>query len=66
VGKVTSAVWSPRLEQNIALAMVAADHAALGTELEVYTQSGPVEATVVEKPFFDPRKQIAVTGAATG
>ena len=32
VGHVTSAVYSPRLEKNIALAMVAAAHAGIGTE----------------------------------
>lgn len=30
VGRVTSAVYSPRLEKNIALAMVARDHAEIG------------------------------------
>jgi aminomethyltransferase len=60
VGKVTSAVYSPRLEQNIALAMVSVDYAELGTEFVVYTKSGPAQATVVEKPFFDPRKKLAV------
>jgi aminomethyltransferase len=55
-GKVTSAVHSPRLRQNIALAMVAADIAALGTVVEVATPRGPVGATIVERPFFDPRK----------
>ena len=44
VGKVTSAVYSPRLEKNIALAMVSADFAYLGTELEVVTASGPTRA----------------------
>ncbi|WP_232341123.1 glycine cleavage T C-terminal barrel domain-containing protein [Bisbaumannia pacifica] len=61
VGKVTSAVYSPRLEQNIALAMVAIEHAHLGTELDVQTLSGPAKARVVEKPFFDPKKKIAVS-----
>lgn len=61
VGKVTSAVYSPRLEQNIALAMVATEHAAIGTELEIPTASGPVQAVVVEKPFFDPKKKIAIS-----
>lgn len=61
VGKVTSAVYSPRLEQNIALAMVATEHAAIGTELEIPTESGPVKAVVVEKPFFDPKKKIAMS-----
>ena len=59
VGKVTSAVYSPRLKQNIALAMVATDQAALGTELEVAMPHGKVQATVVERPFFDPKKKIA-------
>ncbi len=34
VGRITSAVYSPRLEQNIALAMVADDYSVLGTQLE--------------------------------
>ena len=59
VGKVTSAVHSPRLEQNIALAMVAADCAALGTRLAVELPGGSLPAEVVEKPFFDPRKSRA-------
>jgi len=59
IGKVTSAVYSPRLKQNIALAMVAADAAVLGAEVEVVTMSGPTRATVVERPFYDPKKQIA-------
>ena len=60
IGKVTSAVYSPRLERNIALAMVAITHAAIGTELEVVLPSGPVTATVVERPFYDPKKSLAV------
>jgi glycine cleavage system aminomethyltransferase T len=63
VGKVTSAVYSPRLEKNIALAMVDVEHAELGTVLTVLTHAGEVTAQVVEKPFFDPRKSIAVSGA---
>ena len=59
VGKVTSAVYSPRLEQNIALAMVAVDYTEIGTELDVQTPTGKVRATVVNKPFFDPKKTIA-------
>ena len=59
IGKVTSAVYSPRLEQNIALAMVSADCALIGTEVEVVTKSGPTRATVVERPFYDPKKKLA-------
>ncbi len=59
IGKVTSAVYSPRLEQNIALAMVAIEQAEIGNTVDVNTSSGLVSATIVETPFFDPRKQIA-------
>ena len=59
IGKVTSAVYSPRLKQNIGLAMVATDAAIMGAEVEVLTNSGAVKATMVERPFYDPKKQIA-------
>ena len=59
IGKVTSAVYSPRLEQNIALAMVSAEHANIGAQVEVVTKSGPIRATICERPFYDPKKQIA-------
>lgn len=58
IGKVTSAVYSPRLEQNIALAMVATDFTELGTRVEVTMPGGSHMATVVERPFYDPKKQI--------
>ena len=58
-GKVTSAVYSPRLEKNIALAMVASGHAGLGTEFLVHAHDGDRIAIAVEKPFFDPNKSIA-------
>ena len=64
VGKVTSAVYSPRLKKNIALAMVATEAAELGSNLRVIMQNGETTATVVERPFFDPRKSIAATGLA--
>ena len=63
VGKVTSAVYSPRLEQNIALAMVDVTAAELGCKLSVETSTETRHATVVEKPFYDPKKKIT-TGAA--
>ncbi|MAV47193.1 MAG: glycine cleavage system protein T [Alphaproteobacteria bacterium TMED89] len=59
VGKVTSAVYSPRLQQNIALAMVSNGHSDVGTKLEVAMLQGKVQATVVDRPFFDPKKKIA-------
>jgi len=61
VGEVTSAVWSPRLSQNIALAMVRIDAADTGTALTVETSQGPKAATVVDKPFYDPKKSLAIS-----
>lgn len=59
IGKVTSAIYSPRLKQNIALAMVTVDHAVIGTEVEVATAHGPARATIVDRPFYDPKKTLA-------
>ena len=59
IGKVTSAVYSPRLDQNIALAMVSAEFAHIGTAVEVLMSQELAEATVVERPFFDPKKKLA-------
>jgi aminomethyltransferase len=61
IGKVTSAIYSPRLEQNIALAIVSVDFAQIDTEVEVVTGSGPTRATVVDRPFFDPTKTLTTS-----
>ena len=58
IGKVTSAVYSPRLKHNIALAMVSIDYAKISVRCDIQTAAGVVQATVVEKPFFDPKKKI--------
>ncbi len=59
VGRVTSACHSPRLEKNIGLAMVPIEFAELGTALQTETPaSGRVDATVVEMPHWDPKKEI--------
>ena len=59
IGKVTSAVYSPRLKKNIALAMVEINFSNNGTSLEVTSHEGNYNSTVVEKPFYDPKKKIA-------
>ncbi|MDX1738956.1 MAG: glycine cleavage T C-terminal barrel domain-containing protein, partial [Alphaproteobacteria bacterium] len=64
VGKVTSAVYSPRLDKNIALAMVSADYVTLGTQLEIYADGVKLDAMVVEKPFYDPSKSVAAASIA--
>ena len=59
IGKVTSAVYSPRLKKNIALAMVEVDHSVIGNNLKVSTSDKEINSTVIEKPFYDPKKKIA-------
>ncbi|MDA7696510.1 glycine cleavage system protein T [Porticoccaceae bacterium] len=59
VGAVTSAIYSPRLKANIALAMVSVEHSALDTEAQIVTQFEQRGAKVVAKPFYDPKKSIA-------
>jgi len=59
VGKITSAVYSPRLKKNIALAMVSIDNVDVDTVLEVEISSKKNKAIVVEKPFYDPKKKLA-------
>ena len=60
VGTVTSAIYSPRLEKNIALAMIGIDHAALDTPLQVDKLSENRACTVVPMPFHEPKKSLAV------
>jgi aminomethyltransferase len=59
VGKITSAVYSPRLKKNIALAMIEINHSEIGTELKTETNGGNFNCKIVEKPFYDPKKKIA-------
>ncbi len=58
VGMITSAIHSPRLEQNIALGLIAADHADIGTQVSIVMGKESRTATIVEKPFYDPKKAI--------
>ena len=60
VGKVTSAIFSPRLQQNIALAMVKRAASDIGTVLTVRTPFGARTARVVEKPFYDSKKKLTM------
>ena len=60
-GYVTSAIHSPRLEKNIALAMVARQHADIGTHLIVDMPGQTRNCQVVPKPFHDPKKSIAAS-----
>jgi aminomethyltransferase len=59
VGIITSATFSPILHQSIALAQIAPEYAAIGTELEVGLVDGMkrrVRATVGPLAAYDPTK----------
>ena len=59
IGKVTSAVYSPRLEKNIAMAMIDRDYFELSSIVEVEMTHDTCSATMVAMPFYDPKKSIA-------
>src|SRR5262245_1217335 len=62
VGRITSAVWSPRLKKNIGYAMLPVAHTKMGTRLVAdIPGAGERQATVVAKPFVDPDKAIPKT-----
>jgi aminomethyltransferase len=54
VGEVTSGGFSPILEAPIAMAYVAAEHAAADTELTVDARGKAVSVRVTKMPFVPP------------
>ena len=59
IGKVTSAVYSPRLEKNIALAIIDIEYSDIDTSLKIKIDDEMIDAKITKKPFFDPNKLIA-------
>ncbi len=51
VGEVTSGTMSPSLRVGIALALVSAGHAEIGTGVEIGIRSRKVKAAIVKTPF---------------
>ena len=58
IGKVTSAVYSPRLKENIALGMVSIENSEIDNSFEIKMKESTYKAKVVLKPFYDSKKQI--------
>ena len=52
IGYVTSAVYSPRLQENIALGLVDASYAEIGTEIVLVTRFGVRGGVITPKPFM--------------
>jgi aminomethyltransferase len=60
VGRVTDAVWSPRLQRNIGYVWVPTELAEPGTRLDVPSQHGPLVGTTAAIPFVDAKKEVPV------
>ena len=58
VGRVTDAIWSPRLEKNIGYAWVPIDLAEPGSSIDVDSEQGPLTVSTASIPFVDPRKEV--------
>ena len=58
IGKVTSAVYSPRLEKNLALAMVETRYDDIGRAFKVEILGQLRDAQTTKKPFYDPDKKL--------
>jgi aminomethyltransferase len=58
VGKVTDAVWSPRLAKMIGYVWVPVELSAPGNKLVIGSEHGTLEGTTAAIPFLDPSKQI--------
>jgi aminomethyltransferase len=61
IGKVTSAIYSPRLKKNIGYCWVPTELAREGSSLRVESEWGARAAKVVPMPFVDPDKRIPVS-----
>jgi aminomethyltransferase len=58
VGAITSAVYSPDLDKNIAMAMVGVECADVGTQLLVDLGQEKAGATITPLPFIDNRAKV--------
>jgi glycine cleavage system aminomethyltransferase T len=58
VGAITSAVYSPDLDKNIALAMVKTECADVGTQLTVDMGQEEARASIIPLPFIDNRARV--------
>lgn len=55
VGEVTTGMPAPTLGKNLALALIRADLAKIGNELDVVIRDKPVRARIVKTPFYQTR-----------
>jgi aminomethyltransferase len=61
VGQVTSAIYSPRLGQNIGYAWLPIGRSVTGQKLTIETEWGDRNGVVTPMPFVDPEKKIPIS-----
>lgn len=52
IGYVTTGSFSPTLKKNIGLALIEADYAKIGTEIEISIRGKNLKAQIIKKPFY--------------
>ncbi len=52
IGYVTTGSFSPTLKKNIGLALIEAEYAKEGTEIEISVRNKNLKAKVIKKPFY--------------
>jgi len=52
IGYVTTGSFSPTLKKNIGLALIEADYAKEGTEIEIVIRNKNLKAKTIKKPFY--------------
>ena len=57
VGEVTSGTRSPTLKKNVGLALIQAEHAELGREVDVEIRGKRIPAKIIKTPFYQRPKQ---------
>jgi glycine cleavage system aminomethyltransferase T len=57
IGKVTDAIWSPKLNKNIGYVWVPIALTEPGTTVDVESESGHLVGTIATIPFIDPKKE---------
>jgi aminomethyltransferase len=64
IGRVTDAIWSPRLERNIGYVWVPIEMSKPGTPIRIRTPDGEVRGRTAAIPFLDPTKKVPASYAS--
>ncbi len=59
IGKITSSVYSPRLKKNIGMGYLPIKNSSIGFQANTNLENIYRSLVVIEKPFYDPKKNIA-------